>query len=99
MWMVAARMQLPLQAVIAIAVLILVTATSFTRPRLATGGGLLLGVGLSFGYLFVQAASRCTPDTSCHLGDNSVQIAIAGLFLFAGAALSTIAVRKQPAHA
>jgi hypothetical protein len=85
-------------AALAIFDLALVTLTALQRPRLAIGGGMMLGVGLVFVYVFLQQASACTSARGCTLGDNRLQVAMAVSFLIVGLVLATIALRRPAAH-
>ncbi len=99
-WRAAASLALQWEgAALAILDLALITLAVLQRPRLAVGAGILLGVGLTFAYLFIDQASRCTADRGCTLGDNSVQIAIVSTFVAAGVILLFVAFRRRTANA
>lgn len=95
LWVAAAATPEPWMAtVVAIVVLSAIALSVFQRPRTATAGGLLLGVGLTFAYAFVSQAQRCVPANGCTLGDNTVQISILVGFVVAGVLMSIYALTR-----
>jgi hypothetical protein len=66
------------------------------RPRLASLGGTLLGLGIGYLFLFGLAASRCEAP-SCEPPDATPWLAIDGAFLAAGIIVSLAAWRASQA--
>jgi hypothetical protein len=99
LWIVAAgSAQQLVAAILAIVVVSAIALTVLQRPRSATAGGLLLGVGLTFAYLFGSQATSCTQAKGCTLGDNTVQVSILVGFVIAGLIMSVYALTRPAAH-